>query len=591
MADVIIGASLQADDQISPKVKSIKELLRDAQKDVVTLSEKFGATSKEAAGAAKRTAELRDSIGDAKSLVDAFNPDTKFKAFGSAINTVVGGFTALTGAMGLLGVEGEGVQKTLVKVQSAMALSQGLASVQEGIQSFKNLKSVLIDTLGKGGAIGLAIAGVAALGIAIYEVFKKSEELTDQQKTLNEINASASKIYANEKQQLDQLVRPLENENTTKKEKLAAIKKLQETYPNYFKNLDLENGKVVGLAEGYAKVVKAIELKARATAAANMLAKQEEQLLELGFKYGITTEADADKFLANLEKTGQTFLIQAANGVKAKREFLKKIQAEAEKGLASAGGDPTGGGSKTGGAAAAEKDVKEISAYDAIVRKAELDVTARRLQAERDKHLRSRELITDQNAFVAKSKVDLSNVLNETDKARTRNETVNAEQRIKLSELEHNQKVQFAQSIGNSLGALADLIGKQTAAGKVLGIAQATINTFIGASEVLRAKSTLPEPFGTIAKIANVTAIIATGLSAVKNIMKVQVPGGAGGGGSVPSVSAPLQAQIPQATTTSLDQRSLNQIGNATTRAFVVESDIANNQERIRRLNRAARLG
>lgn len=141
------------------------------------------------------------------------------------------------------------------------------------------------------------------------------------------------------------------------------------------------------------------------------------------------------------------------------------------------------------------------------------------------------------------------------------------------------------------MGALSDLVGKQTAAGKVLGIAQATINTFIGATEVLRAKSTLPEPLGTIVKIANVTAIIASGLSAVKNIMKVQVPGGSGGGGSVPSVSAPLQAQLPTASTTSLDQRSLNQIGNATSRAFVVESDITNNQERIRRLNRAARLG
>jgi hypothetical protein len=142
-----------------------------------------------------------------------------------------------------------------------------------------------------------------------------------------------------------------------------------------------------------------------------------------------------------------------------------------------------------------------------------------------------------------------------------------------------------------ALGALSDLVGKQTAAGKVLGIAQATINTFIGATEVLRAKSVLPEPFGTISKIANVAAIIATGLSAVKNIVKTKVPGySAGGGGSNVSASAPVTPQLPNATRTTLDQQQLNQIGNATVRAFVVESDVTNNQERIRRLNRAARL-
>jgi hypothetical protein len=135
------------------------------------------------------------------------------------------------------------------------------------------------------------------------------------------------------------------------------------------------------------------------------------------------------------------------------------------------------------------------------------------------------------------------------------------------------------------------LVGKETAAGKVLGIAQATINTFIGATEVLRAKSVLPEPFGTISKIANVAAIIATGLAAVKNIVKTPVPGSYGGGGNIPTTSqvTPLQPQI-QNTNTLLNQNQLNQIGNATVRAFVVESDVTNNQERIRRLNRAARI-
>lgn len=193
MADVIIGASLQADDQISPKVKNIKQELRAAQEEVVSLSQKFGATSKEAAAAAKKAAELKDAIGDARTLVDAFNPDTKFKAFGAAINTVTGGFTALTGAMALLGVESEDVQKTLLKVQSALAISQGVSQLQEGIQSFKNLKTVLIDTLGKSGAIGLAVAGVGLLTAYVTGLFENTNKLAESEKELGKGFVAAKK--------------------------------------------------------------------------------------------------------------------------------------------------------------------------------------------------------------------------------------------------------------------------------------------------------------------------------------------------------------------------------------------------------------
>lgn len=156
-------------------------------------------------------------------------------------------------------------------------------------------------------------------------------------------------------------------------------------------------------------------------------------------------------------------------------------------------------------------------------------------------------------------------------------------------------KLDNLNAIGNATEALGAIIGQQTTAGKALGIATALINTYIGASEVIRAKSVLPEPFGTIQKIASVAGIIATGIKSVKAIMGVQVPGvkgSSGGSGSMPSipsmnVSAPLTAQ---ANTTTLNQAQVNQIGNVAARAFVVESDVSGNQERILRLNRAARI-
>jgi len=150
------------------------------------------------------------------------------------------------------------------------------------------------------------------------------------------------------------------------------------------------------------------------------------------------------------------------------------------------------------------------------------------------------------------------------------------------------------QEVGNAFGALSEIIGQQTAAGKALAVAQATINTYQGATEVLRAKSTLPEPIATISKIINVAAVIASGISAVKKIVSVQVPKGGGsaaGGGSTAALSS-IQAPIrPEAQTTMLNQASINQIGNAAApRAYVLESEGSSAQERITRINRAARI-
>jgi hypothetical protein len=147
-------------------------------------------------------------------------------------------------------------------------------------------------------------------------------------------------------------------------------------------------------------------------------------------------------------------------------------------------------------------------------------------------------------------------------------------------------------AVTNSLSAISDLIGKDTAAGKALAIAAALINTYEGASQALREKSVLPQPFSTIQKIGAVAAIIATGIKTVKAITGVKVPGGGGGGGAAPSIpSAAISAPItPQAQTTTLNQGQINQIGNATVRAYVMDRDVENNRDKITRLTRAARI-
>jgi hypothetical protein len=184
--------------------KSLRTQLREAQAEVATLSEKFGATSREAVEAAKKAAELKDRIGDAKSLTDAFNPDAKFKALTAALTGVAGGFSVVTGLMGTLGTESKEVEGAILKVQSAMAIASGAQAVGESIDSFKQLGAVVksfsliqkITTAAQWlwnaalaanpiGAIVAVVVALIAAGYALVKMFIASSEATKKAEAAN----------------------------------------------------------------------------------------------------------------------------------------------------------------------------------------------------------------------------------------------------------------------------------------------------------------------------------------------------------------------------------------------------------------------
>jgi hypothetical protein len=150
---------------VQSNLGSLRSQLREAQADVAAMADKFGATSREAAEAAKKAAELKDKIGDAKNLTDAFNPDAKFGALTKSLGGAMDGFQAVQGAMGMFGVESEDLQQTLLKVQSAMALSQGIQGVMEAKDSFVQLGSVVKDSFSQMTTAGkaFAVTGIGAL--------------------------------------------------------------------------------------------------------------------------------------------------------------------------------------------------------------------------------------------------------------------------------------------------------------------------------------------------------------------------------------------------------------------------------------------
>lgn len=248
-ANVNIGLNVDSSGA-ERSVGSLKSQLRAAQAEVAALSDKFGATSVEAANAARKAAEIADAIGDAKRLTDAFNPDAKFTALTRSFGGVLNGFQAFEGALGTLGVESEDLQRQLLKVQSAMALSQGLQGLMEAKDDFKILGSVIKNTVVsafttlRGAIISTGIGAlVVAVGYLVNEYLEMSEaenKAAEEQKKLNEQLKKQKEFVSTESTQFIRMISMLKATNKGSKERKDLIKDINKQYGTTLKNLSDE---------------------------------------------------------------------------------------------------------------------------------------------------------------------------------------------------------------------------------------------------------------------------------------------------------------------------------------------------------------
>jgi hypothetical protein len=139
--------------------------------------------------------------------------------------------------------------------------------------------------------------------------------------------------------------------------------------------------------------------------------------------------------------------------------------------------------------------------------------------------------------------------------------------------------------VGQTFGAIAGILGENSKAGKAAAIAQATINTYQGITEVLTNKTTLPEPFGTLQKIASVGTVLATGLTAVRSITAQKLPSIRGGRGGGSSVSAAATPTIQKPNFNIVGKSETNQLASAIgakenqpIKAYVVSKDVSTAQ-------------
>jgi len=557
MAQEIVGIKVEVDSSdVGKSVGSLKQQLRQAQNDVTVLSEKFGATSKEAIEAAKRAAQLKDAIGDAKALTDAFNPDAKFKALSSSLSGVAGGFAAVQGALGLLGQEGEDVQKTLVKVQSALALSQGLQTVGESIDSFKQLSAVVKNTVGgafKSLKSAIISTGIGALVVAVGLLIANFDE----------VKKVVLKLFPG-LEKLGSFVTNLVNKFTD----FVGITSQAE------RNLDALEKKTKRGNEEIQNRIKVLQAQGG----------QEKEVYQLSKKLA----DDELNFLREKLKTKGKLSEEELKQFRDLQNQKLVLDASEQKRL---------------------KDIADQNAKKAVEDRIEREKIARqKLYEEEDKatktlnveRLKSNEqLEREKNLQATKGKTQLNLKLQELDAKSAADAAtklaLDAENAKKVSDYKKQLAKQTAESeiaaAQSTLSIIGGLVDQNSVAGKAIAVKQAIINTYQGASKAIAQGGI----FGPIAAAAT----IAAGLVQVKKIISTKIPSAKGTGnvadasaGGISTGAAPIAPSAPiQNTVTQLNQQSINQLGSATSRAYVLESDVTNSQEKITRINRAARLG
>jgi hypothetical protein len=252
-----------ATEKLGDKVQSMRAQLRQATQDAQQMAEKYGVMSTQAIASASRAGDLKDKIGDINTVITAFSADSKFTVVAGALQQAAGAASIVTGSMALLGVESKETEAMLLKVQGALALTQGLATIKEMGASFTALRAVIVGqvipslaTMGVTMNMALGIFGIAAIAVTALVINFNNLSAADEK-----YRESLSKTIQTQALQAE-MFKTLHDISTRGLEgRAAALKQEQNIYEENRKKLQLEGTamfeaeRVNGANIGFAKIL------------------------------------------------------------------------------------------------------------------------------------------------------------------------------------------------------------------------------------------------------------------------------------------------------------------------------------------------
>ena len=533
-------------------VKGLKTELRELTKELGTLEQGTEAFN----NAAKKAGQLKEQIRGVNDAIENADPEKKFAPFARTVQGLAGGFAAAQGAMALFGGESQELEKTLIKVQGAMALSQGLNSLLEFKNDFKDLGKIVSGQVVKAFTTlrgALIATGIGALVVtlgtlianwkdfsrAMTEAFPNFKVVTDFFNNFRQIGVGTLKAIVESFKVIGDVVAKLFKGEFS--EAMDAAKGFGERVANAYnvgfaeedRRVKIENGLkdrkfALDLEEAKGKDVRAKRIQ---------LMKDELSLLEKG-----SEEYNAK--LIEIE-TLRTELRKEAAQKEKERLAYQKVEEERAEAIYQQ----------------KQKDREQKSIDDKIK-------LLKKLHYELPKKFSQQEIDIIKNSKSVKQRLD------------------EEETAAKLAQL---------QMVSSALGGYSQLLGEQTTAGKALAIAQTSIDTYLSASAAF--KNVLQSPLskfmpdgGLSLAIFAAGGAVAAGIANVRKIVSVKVPGG-GGGNQAPSGASPSVPQFNPAVAQQVQGGGDVQLGMKPQKVYVVESDIRGTMNKVDVIQSNATIG
>lgn len=600
-------------------IGSLKSQLRQAQNEVASLSDKFGATSREAVKAAQKAAELADKIGDAKALTDAFNPDAKFRALSGSLAGVAGGFSAVTGVMGALGTESKDVENAILKVQSAMAISSGLQTLGESVDSFKQLGAVIKSTTifqqistqaqrlwnlamsaNPIGAVVLAITALLTAGAALVSWYKSS---SDENKKNTQSVKSNSQALENQKRTADKTADSIKKNSDYQLEMAKAsgasseaIRKLELKLID--EKIAYANSSREVAKNTYYKNLNALASLEASDAEDEVIDAQKEttkkSLEEFGKQTKNLNDANAEKIQIirkhNVEKK-QT-------ETNSNKEILDKNNENSKK-------------EKENAIAKKKEEADALKAFQDDILKNQQQMNVDKVNSEIQNKI-DEKLNQEERLQNISNNIDAIDALNQKE---IDNEKLKRDKKIQ-DEIESEKRKNDAiasskQNLNNIIAGLEASGLAKTKAGQVISKAIALTQIGIDSAVAISKASTLANAEGVAAQlafptlpgigtVARVLSYASTAASVIGNISRARQllsSGGSGGGASTaPSggggvASAPPSFNVVGASATNQLAQTIGQKEQQPVKAYVVSNDVTTAQSLNRNIISSATLG
>lgn len=189
-------------------------------------------------------------------------------------------------------------KEALMKAHKATVLLCSVAynKLTGNITRAEAAQKMLNNTM-KANPWGLALAAIAALGVAIYNLASKTDKYTESVKENIKSAKEVSSEYVKEQRELDLLFGKLKGAEKGSDDYKSAKKAIIDQYGKYLSGLINEKGEIINLTDAYDRLTEAIRRSARERGIAAVKEKMEQE-------YAQQTADDLNRLQESLEKYG-----------------------------------------------------------------------------------------------------------------------------------------------------------------------------------------------------------------------------------------------------------------------------------------------